>query len=166
MSVRMAKKLSSTQAQLAMGREDRGHADVVIKYWTQKNPNTGVTWLHPELGCSARNNTSIEQCAECEAKQRHSCCCTRKCVVISIHLGSAGLLCCVLPFIAGPKCRFKYITMSASKAVLTLTGGITESGPPPEGAMCYVFGRHVSVVADKLGGTFTHTPVPLGLESL
>lgn len=155
MSVQMSKGYMEKRAQLASGREDHGHADVVIKYSTYYSPESELTRLHPKLGCSAKDNISIEQCAECEDRQRSCCCFTRGCVISIVFLGSAGFcLPFLLPFLQGPKCRFKYITVSAARAMLTLTRGETEVGAPAEGATFYVFGRNATVVADKLGGTY------------
>ena len=158
----MVKTYGSHKSQLASGRENLGHADVVIKYKTFCNPNTGVTWLKPKLGCSAKDNLPIDECSDCEERQRPSCCFTHSCVVGSLLLGSLGLCAlCLWPFIEGPRCSFIYITVSASNAILSLTGGITSAGMLTEGARCRVFGRDAIVVADKRGGSYVLTALQL-----
>ena len=138
MSTQMVKRYSNAREQSVMGREDSGHADVVIRYRAHHYSN-GVLCLNPELGCSLRDNLSVDQCAECQQVQHSTTC-----------------LCCMYLFYE-PSCSFKFVTVSAANAILSLTGGITSAGRPQSGTTCFIFGKQAIVVEDKLGGSYMLT---------
>ena len=125
------------------GQENTGHADVVIKYSTYRNHYSGITWLHPTLGCSAQENISVERCSICSNKELQPC---TSCLYDIFCLSGES------------KCTFLYITASASKAVLMLTGENTDGIP---GTQCYVFGKYATIIEDKQGGTYELSPLVL-----
>ena len=158
----MTKRYMHTSLIALSSREASGHSDVVVKYNTFHN-KANITWLHPELGCSVQNNVPTEQCPECQEILKSRCAiCTCQDLSMGLTLASCGILgICLFPFWYGPKCSFIYITESAASAVLTLTGGLTSSGPPVSGQSCYVFGRQTQVVEDKSGGTYSLSPMQM-----
>ena len=62
-----------------------------------------------------------------------------------------------VPLLEWSKCTFRYITESATNAVVRLTS----LGPPAPGQYCYVFGRQTQVVDEKSGGTHSLSSVQL-----
>ena len=54
---------SARREQAVMGREDKGHGDVVIKYrsrLSEMGAHSGQICLDPKLGCSARDNLPVD----------------------------------------------------------------------------------------------------------
>ena len=115
------------------------------------------------LSCSVRNNVPTERCPECQKLLSSRCaCCTCQQLSLVLTLASCGTLAlCLFPFWNGPKCTFRYITESATNAVVRLTGGLTSLGPPAPGQYCYVFGRQTQVVDENSGGTHSLSSVQL-----
>lgn len=150
-----------------MGREDSGHADVVIRYRAQRSNtldhHAAMICLDPEMGCTSRGNVSVDQCDECQKFLRTRCF-THGCMMTSALLCSCGLSCCCLyPYMWGPACSFRFVTESAANAALSVTAGMTSAGRLRPGAVCFVFGTQAVVVEDRLGGTYAGiqmTPIP------